>query len=301
MVRPPPDSKVSELTLVAVIVVAAAPTVRAPVKRKFLAAVNVVVVSVAAINGRKPLASVASYVPNWTAAPVPLPVALGSITSQGMIRKAVSPFVAVAEPTNVVCSVVETKEVLVEPGAATAVSVALRPRCVPRSRAVPEPVARFRRVAEEPLSCRPAPAPTKVKRLNPLLIWTVPVPIASLTATEALPLRTNEPPCSRIDLLAEEPPARTEEADAVLSKVSELSGTMPEKPDELTVVSPPVPVVPAAPETTTEPAEIVRPFCVFAAVRLSEFEPTLVSRKAPEMAPESVRSPPAVPPVTELR
>ena len=60
MVRPPPDSKVKELTLVAVIVVAAAPTVAAPVSRRFLPAVKVVVVSEAAISGRKPLVKVAS-------------------------------------------------------------------------------------------------------------------------------------------------------------------------------------------------------------------------------------------------
>ena len=60
MVRPPPDSKVSELTLVAVIVVAAAPTVRAPVRRRFFPAVKAVVVSEEAISGRKPFAAVAS-------------------------------------------------------------------------------------------------------------------------------------------------------------------------------------------------------------------------------------------------
>jgi len=45
---------------VAVIVVAAAPSVRAPVRRTFLPAVKVVVVSDEAMSGRKPLAAVAS-------------------------------------------------------------------------------------------------------------------------------------------------------------------------------------------------------------------------------------------------
>ena len=39
-----------------------------------------------------------------------------------------------------------------------------------------------------PLSWTLVPAPAKVIRLKPLLIWIVPAPMASLTAVEALPL-----------------------------------------------------------------------------------------------------------------
>ena len=59
---------------------------------------------------------------------MPVPVALGSITIQGMTRKALSPFVAVAEPTKLVWAAEETTEVFVAPGAAVAVSVSFRPR-----------------------------------------------------------------------------------------------------------------------------------------------------------------------------
>ena len=72
------------------------------------------------------------------------------------------------------------------------------------------------------------------------------------------------------------------------------------KPELLTETLPPEPAAPLAPLMTTAPWVMVRPLWALAPVRVSVFDPTFVSRKAPEIAPERVMSPPAVPPVTAL-
>ena len=79
-----------------------------------------------------------------------------------------------------------------------------------------------------------------------------------------------------------------------------MRGSSPLKPELLTETLPPEPAAPLAPLMTTAPWVMVRPDWVFAPVSVSVLLPTLVRRKAPEIAPERVMSPPAVPPVTAL-
>ena len=122
----------------------------------------------------------------------------------------------------------------------------------------------------------------------------------SLTKVEALPMTAKVPPLSVMLRLLAAAPARVERAETELSKVSVFEGTIPTVAPPLMVMLPPEPAWPAAPETTTEPWVIVRPTCVFAAVRVSVFAPTFVRRPAPLTTPEKVRSPPTPAPLAAL-